>query len=78
VLQKLCGLLNNNVEGSIFFGLSADCIIEGLKLGREDKDVFRNGNNGVRITMLQFFKMYIMCIIWIMREKRLPLLSMTG
>jgi hypothetical protein len=44
MFQKLCGLLNNNEDGSMFFGLSADSIIEGLKLGREDKDVFRNGN----------------------------------
>lgn len=51
MLQKLCGLLNNNVEGSMFFGLSADSIIVGLKLGREDKDNFRNGND-IRIKML--------------------------
>jgi hypothetical protein len=44
MFQKLCGLLNNNEDGSMFFGLSADSIIEGLKLEREDKDVFRNGN----------------------------------
>jgi len=48
VLQKLCGLLNNNVEGSMFFGLSADSMIEGVRLGRKDKNVFRNGND-VRI-----------------------------
>jgi hypothetical protein len=48
----MCGLLNNNVDSSMFFGLSADSIIEGLRLRREDKDVFRNGNDGVRIKML--------------------------
>ena len=40
--QKLCGFLNNNIEGTMFFGLSADSI-EGVRLGRLDKDVFRNG-----------------------------------
>jgi len=48
VLQKLCGLLNNNVEGTMFFGLSPDSMIEGVRLERKDKDVFRNGND-VRI-----------------------------
>jgi len=48
VLQKLCGLLNNNVEGTLFLGLSADSVIEGVRLERKDKDVFRNGND-VRI-----------------------------
>lgn len=32
----------------MFFGLSADSMIEGVRLGRKDKDVFRNGND-VRI-----------------------------
>ncbi|XP_023717493.1 uncharacterized protein LOC111869878 isoform X2 [Cryptotermes secundus] len=41
--QRLCGLLNNNIEGSMFFGLSIDSIIEGVRLQRKDKDVFRNG-----------------------------------
>jgi hypothetical protein len=51
VLQRLCGLLNNNVEGSMFFGLSTDSIIEGVRLRREDKDVFRNGSDVPRIQL---------------------------
>jgi hypothetical protein len=39
----LCGLLNNNIEGSMYFGLTQDSIIEGIWIGRDDKDTFRNG-----------------------------------
>jgi hypothetical protein len=55
VLQRLCGLLNNNVEGSMFFGLSIDSIIEGVRLQREDKDVFRNGSDVPRIQLHRFY-----------------------
>jgi hypothetical protein len=51
VLQRLCALLNNNVEGSMFFGLSRDSIIEGVRLQRQDKDVFRNGSDVPRIQL---------------------------
>jgi hypothetical protein len=57
MLQILCGLLNNNVEGSIFFGLSIDSVIEGVRLQREDKDVFRNGSDVSRI------KLYIFIVV---------------
>jgi hypothetical protein len=55
VLQRLCGLLNNNVEGSMFFGLSIDSVIEGVRLQREDKDVLRNGNHVPRIQLYRFY-----------------------
>jgi hypothetical protein len=54
MLQRLCGLLNNNIEGSMFFGLSIDSIIEGVRLRREDKDVFRNGSDLPRIQLYRF------------------------
>jgi hypothetical protein len=56
MLQKLCGLLNNNMEGSMFFGLSADSVIEGVRLGRKERDVFRNGNDSITITFYSFSK----------------------
>jgi hypothetical protein len=35
----------------MFFGLSADSTIEGVRLERKDKDVFRNGNDDVTIVL---------------------------
>jgi hypothetical protein len=52
MLQKLCGLLNNNIEGSMFFGLSIHSIIEGVRLWRMDKDAFRNGSDLPRTQLL--------------------------
>ncbi|XP_049814809.1 uncharacterized protein LOC126262308 [Schistocerca nitens] len=41
--EVLCGLLNNNAESTMYFGLSKQSIVTGIVLHREDKDVFRNG-----------------------------------
>ncbi|XP_067002199.2 uncharacterized protein [Anabrus simplex] len=41
--QVLCGLLNNNVESYMYFGISQDSVVEGMLLTRDNKDVFRNG-----------------------------------
>jgi hypothetical protein len=46
--------LNNNIEGSMFFGLRIDSTIEDMRLRHEDKDVSRNGSDVPTIQLYGF------------------------
>ncbi|KAG8229729.1 hypothetical protein J437_LFUL007904 [Ladona fulva] len=39
----VCSFLNNGMGGTIFYGINANGIVEGMKLNRLERDTFRKG-----------------------------------